>query len=321
MAYTFLQAAIEVLWDSPTPLKVFDIWDKILQKGLDKKIGSTGATPEHTLAAQLYTSVKKENSPFISISKRPRLFGLRDKSYQHTPSEIVKIEDKESQSAESKEEKASFHERDLHPLFVKFANESELNLLCKTIYHEESKKDKKGRDKWIYPDIVGVRFAFSDFREEETLILLNKLEYPKAQLYSFELKKNLGWHNLKESYFQAVSNSSWADYGYLAVFGSIESEILEELNKLNSRFGIGVITFGTRLEEFEIKIYAEHKDEPDLSVIDELIGKNENFKHFIENVIADIDVERSRISKSLYDEIKTDEKLEHYMRQKKIEGF
>lgn len=42
MAYTFLQAAIEVLWDSPTPLKVFDIWDKILQKGLDKKIGSTG---------------------------------------------------------------------------------------------------------------------------------------------------------------------------------------------------------------------------------------------------------------------------------------
>ena len=71
MAYTFLQAAIEVLWDSPTPLKVFDIWDKILQKGLDKKIGSTGATPEHTLAAQLLHKCEKGKFPFHQYFKAP----------------------------------------------------------------------------------------------------------------------------------------------------------------------------------------------------------------------------------------------------------
>jgi hypothetical protein len=35
------------------------------------------------------------------------------------------------------------------------------------------------------------------------------------KFYSFELKKELTFSNLRESFFQAVSNSSWAHEGYL----------------------------------------------------------------------------------------------------------
>lgn len=51
----------------------------------------------------------------------------------------------------------------------------------------------------------------------------------------------LSWSNLKECYFQAVSNSSFANEGYLVVFEEFDDEILEELIRLNASFGIGVI--------------------------------------------------------------------------------
>lgn len=41
--------------------------------------------------------------------------------------------------------------------------------------------------------------------------------------------------------FQAVSNSSWANEGYLVVLQEIDSEVLSELRRLNQSFGIGVI--------------------------------------------------------------------------------
>ncbi|GHR42003.1 hypothetical protein VN0481_02780 [Helicobacter pylori] len=60
----------------------------------------------------------------------------------------------------------------MHPLLVKFLNEDpNFKLLCKTIYHEESKKGKKGEDRWNYPDIVGVYFPY-----DKHLTLYNKYE-------------------------------------------------------------------------------------------------------------------------------------------------
>src|SRR5258707_14769867 len=35
------------------------------------------------------------------------------------------------------------------------------------------------------------------------------------KLYSFEIKKSLSFANLREAFFQAVSNSSWSQEGYL----------------------------------------------------------------------------------------------------------
>jgi hypothetical protein len=62
------------------------------------------------------------------------------------------------------------------------------------------------------------------------------------KLYSFELKKALSFGNLREAFFQAVSNSSWANEGYLAAAEiSQDEDFLSELQRLSTSFGIGVI--------------------------------------------------------------------------------
>ena len=62
------------------------------------------------------------------------------------------------------------------------------------------------------------------------------------KLFSFELKRELNFSNLRESFFQAVSNSSWANEGYL-VAAEIDAtdDFLDELKRLSTSFGIGVI--------------------------------------------------------------------------------
>lgn len=319
MAYTFLQAAIDVLQDSQTPLKLSDIWIKIKEKGLDKKMGFNGATPKHTLAAVLYTEIKKENARVVGLSTKPVFFGLNNKHSMETLQDKNIVESGESEVSESRIERSGFNERDLHPLFVKFAKDK-LDVLCKTIYHEKSDKAIKGKNKWMHPDIVGIRFASADFEHKITLDLLNKLEYPKVEFFSFELKVAIDFGNLKESYFQAVSNSSWADLGYLVVFNEIaDPQVRKELETLNHRFGIGVIAFGTTSDSFEVLFETESKEAVDLSMVDELNRQNEDFRVFVENVMDNMG--RTNISTHGFDEIKSDEKLESYIKQKKIERF
>ena len=56
------------------------------------------------------------------------------------------------------------------------------------------------------------------------------------------MKKTLNFTNLREYYFQAVSNSSWANEGYSVALDIDEDDsFLAELKRLNNAFGIGVI--------------------------------------------------------------------------------
>ena len=97
----------------------------------------------------------------------------------------------------------------------------------KTIYHESSKRGKAGKNKWLHPDIVGVHFPFESYAEN-TIKLFDFLKVNPYKLYSFEMKIALNLSNLRECYFQAVSNSSWAHEGYLAALHiSEEPEMLE----------------------------------------------------------------------------------------------
>ncbi|HEG8198116.1 TPA: HrgA protein, partial [Campylobacter jejuni] len=192
-----------------------------------------------------------------------------------------------------------FHERDLHPLLVKFLYENlDFNLNCKTIYHEQSKKGKGGEDKWNYPDIVGVYFPYDDY-EKETITLLENIKQNSYKLFSFELKIALNFSNLKECYFQALSNSSWANEGYLVVLQEIDSEVLSELRRLNQSFGIGVIKL-------------------DIQTLNMLINKNPNFKEFIDDINKQIKVGKEAKIQANFDEIKSDEEMEKYLKEKCI---
>ena len=292
---TFLELAEEVLKEAKEPLTYREIWEIAVSQGLDKKVGSKGKTPTDTLAARMYTDMKeKSDSKFCITSKRPTTFWLKTRK-DEVKNIIIQAPTVPKASAKA----VSFHERDLHPLLVKFLFESEeFDLYCKTIYHENSKKGEKGKDKWNYPDIVGIHFPFDDYKEE-TLGLLKNLNKQSCKIYSFEIKKSITWSDIKEYYFQAVSNSSWANEGYLVAF-DIDENVIEELKRLNASFGIGVIQLD--IKELKPKvILPSSQRELDVETLNMLVNDSPDFNRFIEDINNIIKAKSSNLVNQIKD--------------------
>ncbi|WP_250277747.1 HTH domain-containing protein [[Clostridium] colinum] len=305
--YTFLNLATDILEKSDKPLTTIEILEKSKKEGLFDKVGSNGLTPEKTLSAQLVSDIKKnENSKFIKVDRG--LYFLKDKKIDKNINCDIDIESNE---------KNKFNERELHLLLSTFVNLDEhFKCYTKTIYHEKSKKDKKGYNKWLHPDIVGVYFPFEDY-DDATLKIQSDFKQNTYKLYSFELKIDLNFSNLREYYFQAVSNSSWANEGYLVVLKMSKEEcLIDELRRLNNAFGIGIIELNPEnIYESEIILPAKEKVNLDWDTIDRLVCENNDFKDFINNILEDIKLKKI---KSKYDRVKTDEEIREYSKEKGI---
>lgn len=133
------------------------------------------------------------------------------------------------------------NERKLHPLLANFVySHSHFNAYVKTIYHEVSSRSPKGANRCLHPDLVGIHFTFEDY-ETETQIIQSLTKASLCRFYSFEVKVRLEYGNLREAFLQAVSNSSWANEGYLVTTKIIqEIYFKDELARLNKVFGIGI---------------------------------------------------------------------------------
>lgn len=310
---TYLDIAKEVLQKAEAPPGYRLIWERAKELGLDKNLKSIGKTPDQSIGARLYVDVRdRRDSLFMVTSRRPTTFWLKERE-----EELKTLHNAlQNQALEAKSQKGrSFMERDLHPLLVRFVKDK-FDAYSKTIYHEISKKTQSGKDKWNYPDIVSVHFAFNDYNNEEALRLAQNLYRHDFKIYSFELKVALDFGNLKESYFQAVSNSSFANEGYLVVFNEIDSEVLDELRRLNQSFGIGLIKLG--ITELEVLLPSAQRH-LDFQTIDMLVEKNLNFKEFIETINEDVETnDKRRILKDSYDKVLDDEALEKHIADKKI---
>lgn len=168
-----------------------------------------------------------------------------------------------------------FDERSLHKLFCSSLRTR--NIFAKTIFHEKSSSKADSAQKWVHPDIIGVQFE--DFKNDATLSLLKATE-PKAtvHIYSYELKKKIeSDYQLKQCYFQALSNSSWANFGYLVAF-EINEDLNEEMERLNNAFGIGIIL----MEANNMKVLFPAKEkELDYTTIEKLNNINSDFCLFI----------------------------------------
>ena len=110
------------------------------------------------------------------------------------------------------DEKEHLLEKELHPVLVSYLKNF-WNVNAKTVNHLKSTRSKTGE--WMQPDIVGAHFAFEEF-DKDVVDLYNNTAKACVKFYSFELKRKLDFSNIRESFFQAVSNSSWANEGYLA---------------------------------------------------------------------------------------------------------
>lgn len=304
---TYKELIVEVLKKAKKPLSVSEIWEKACEMGLEKRLSSIGQTPTQTL----WNRFRVNRDDFIKATQKPTTFWLRARQ-----NELINLN--LSEEKEVRLEKTRFNERDLHPLLVKFLYENlDFRLNSKTIYHEKSKKSESGKDKWNYPDIVGVYFPYDDY-QNETLGLLESLKLNSYKIFSFELKISINFSNLKESYFQAVSNSSWANEGYLVVLKELDSEVLSELRRLNQSFGIGVIQLdGSEISNSKIVLSAKEKA-LDMQTIDMLVDKNEDFKKFINDINQQIRAGKDAKIQAEFDKAKSDEEMAKYLKEKHI---
>ena len=307
---TALEVAKKVLEIKKQPLNPNRIYKIADELDLTKELNLSGKTPWDSFSAQIYSDLKEnDNSIFEKISEKPILIKL--KSQNLTFSDAV---------SEVKQAKSAFDERDLHPLLASFVELSpNFNARVKTIFHESSIKSKKGRDKWLYPDIVGVSFEHESY-EDSVLNFAAKFVKIPLKIYSFEMKKYLSIANLREYYFQAVSNSSWANEGYLVALDIDESdeELMELIGSLNSSFGIGVLGLDSEnLAQSKILAQPKFRANLDFNIINELCKKNPHFNKFLETV-KDYDSKNKKRFDGEFDRILTDDEMQKYLKNKKI---
>ncbi len=322
---TYIEIGKKVLEQAERPLKPKEIWEKACEMGLDKECND-GKILSHSLGSQLGEHNIKEEDKQFYVARKERgafFYWLKSREREFPPQETSNAEDDEQSecSGTAKKQKISFHERDLHPLLVKFLSEDpNFKLLCKTIYHEPCKKGEAGEYRWNYPDIVGVYFPYNKYKGE-TLKFLHHTGQEKHKLFSFELKKELSFSNLKESYFQAVSNSTWANEGYLVV-KNIKENVLDELRRLNQSFGIGVIKLESEISNSKILLPAKER-EIDIPTLNMLIEQSpKNFKSFMEKINKQIEkgLDTAVDMENFFDEVLGDEAMQKHIKDKGIEA-
>ncbi len=188
-----------------SPTKVYDKAKELFERGeITKMFDYGGETPHQSVSSLIYTALNKgEELPFLKTQEKPVLIALKgaakepvlntekisapsakiahDKKAREKPTLIAlkgaakePVLNTEKISAPSAK---ILHERDLHPFLTYMAINNE-NLKCytKTIFHEESLKSPKGMDRWLYPDMVGVRFLHAELSNENLIAFSKKFD-------------------------------------------------------------------------------------------------------------------------------------------------
>lgn len=299
--YTFLTLAQEVLLRHEKAMSSQEIWEDAVAHGDNKKLGSQGQTPWASLNARLLVDYRDNpSSPFGRASTKPARYVIKNKL---TSTTLVNLSNKALASDEQasdveagdsiqtlvpeKAAKYPYKERDLHPFVVRLARIHFGGMYCKTIFHESS--SKKRFAEWLHPDLVGFWFPFDNYNKE--LLALSGGGLSIARFYSFELKRELNFGNLRESFFQAVSNSSWAHEGYLVAANIDESDELQaELARLSGSFGIGVISLNLADPQAagQVLFPARTKESIDWDGANKLAKVNPDFCKFLTDVRIDI---------------------------------
>lgn len=251
---------------------------------------SDGKTLEATVSALLGDFIRKNDTRVGRLKQGRTYFYYLTKNQLENKINLLNIEQKID-----KKIKNDFYERDLHPLFVSYLKSQ--NIFSKTILHKESKNSKDETQKWVHPDIIGVKFT--KLNNDITSRLLKTLEKKDScEIISYELKKEINSdYELKKSYFQAVSNSSWANRGYLVAL-DINTNLYSELERLNKAFGIGIIKLHSNPFESQILFQSSYR-ELDYQTIDKLSNINGKYEDIIEQIEKILNADNRYLDSSL----------------------
>lgn len=231
------------------------------------------------ISAELSTRIENDikNNIIKVTSERPKKYYYTEKSDKEEIEEINK------KNLVNKNENFYNNEHDLYPILIEYLRQNDL--IAKRIdERKSSNKNESESNKWLYPDIVAVENLIKDWNKA-TVECAKDYYIKKTKIYSYEVKKIINRSNVREAYFQAVSNSTWANFGYL-VATEINQNASKELEILNALYGIGIIILKENISESYIYMQAKEREDLDWNIIDRLVSENSDFRDFI-NTISD----------------------------------
>lgn len=272
---TVKEAIVKSLDELMKVANSIELCDYILEK---KYADFTGKTPAGTVSAQLGDFIRKGDKRVKRIKQPGGNYGYYLTKFEQDLNIDSATEITSTSIPTKLDKKKTYEERDLHKLLSSFLKNTDT--FSKTIFHEKS-ISRDTNQIWTHPDMVGIKFLnLKNNTSQEFLKSINKLDTFK--LSSYELKREINSDNeLKQAFFQAVSNSSWANYGYLVAF-EFSDALYDEMQRLNQSFGIGIIELNANPYESKI-LFAATPKELDFRMIDKLCQNNKEFEKIIEN--------------------------------------
>ncbi len=267
---------------------VFETYPVECQK---KRERSAGINNDAELIQQLVAEVsahsvriKKKYPQIKTIESRPRKFYYTEASDDE---EIEQIEVEQTAPAPKiadKDAPIPLNEHDLYQKLSDYLFSEDPKIHTKRIDEKRSKNSRGANgNKWLYPDLVGAEVLNENWvREIKECVKVYSDK--KTKLWSFEVKLKINRSNLRESFFQTVSNSSWANFGYL-VASEIRDDAMSELRILASLHGIGFILLDVDdLSNSQILIPAKERAEIDWNTANRLAEENTNFEEYIQHI-------------------------------------
>ncbi|WP_054113906.1 COG2958 family protein [Marinagarivorans algicola] len=252
----------------------------------EKKLRSDSLQSEDDLVQQIVREIAAQRPRLQNKYPQVKTTEGRPRKYYFTEqSESEEVDAAESQprnDTTSREPKTKEH--DLYPLLSEYLF-TEFSLYSKRI-DEKRSSNKRGPNgnKWLYPDVVGMEDLSADWHQE-VKDCVGQYADKKTKLWSFEVKLLINRSNIRECFFQAVSNSSWANFGYLVASEIEGSDTLKELRMLFSAHGIGLIQLDVdNPTESQILVPAKERLEIDWDTANRLTIENRDFMDFVKLV-------------------------------------
>lgn len=174
-------------------------------------------------------------------------------------------------------------EQDMYPALINYLKKQHHLHPFRINERRSSNANGSGFNKWLHPDIVAFELLNKDWHADVSTFFEKSASTP-LYLWSFEVKKTITPQNVRECFFQTVSNSSWANLSYL-VTQKTHPKALNELQVLCPLHGIGLMELNMEHpERSKIIIPARISEKIDWASINRLVLENADFKHYIQQI-------------------------------------
>ena len=257
--------------------------DECQAKKQSSQYVSTDAELVQQLVAEISSQrprLQKRHPELKTTEGRPR------KYYYSEKSDVAEVAAAEgvaaTPTADSNDAKLGEHA--MYPLLSLYLWE-EFGVYSKRI-DEKRSSNKRGPNgnRWLYPDVVGMEDLGAEWHQE-VRDCVNQYSDKRTKLWSFEAKLLINRSNVRECFFQAVSDSSWANFGYLVAAEIEGQDTLKELRMLLAAHGIGLIKLDAdNPAESQVLIPTRERDEIDWDMANRLATENRDFLEYVKLV-------------------------------------